>query len=143
MHGVVSLVARPLGGQPCKYILTHRPIRQLEVAPATVHRWKHRDSVQDTSSRPRRLWCAMPMIFCAEATDARIAPHETKKVFIRETITGIVTRFVELPTNLVIGVPLFGFRLSCWLCVGLCGVVSFHLFKGFLCLFVIFESADW
>jgi hypothetical protein len=49
------------------------------------------------------------MIFCAEATDARIVPHETKKVFIRETITGIVTRFIELRMNLVIVVPLFGF----------------------------------
>ena len=33
--------------------------RQLEVAPSTVHRWKHRDSVRDKSSRPKGLRCAM------------------------------------------------------------------------------------
>jgi len=33
--------------------------RQLEVAPSTVHRWKHRESVGDVSSRPKVLRCAL------------------------------------------------------------------------------------
>ena len=34
--------------------------RQLEVAPSTVHRWRHRDSVRDRSSRPQKLRYVLP-----------------------------------------------------------------------------------
>ena len=37
--------------------------RQLEVAPSTVHRWKHRQSVRDKSSRPLKLRFSLPPMY--------------------------------------------------------------------------------